>query len=113
MTMTSGQGTFTTTTEVVELTNTRLDAPLFDMPLGCKVTDMSSMMGGTPPTARSETAPEPAVAPTKPAAAAPAPPPAPVVAAKTAGVVRIGVVKIKDMSGQSLILTDRKSTRLN
>jgi hypothetical protein len=43
-----------------------------------------------------------AAAPTKPAATAPAPPPAPVVAAKTAGVVRIGVVKIKDMSGQSL-----------
>ena len=104
MTMASGQGTYTITTEVVELTNTSLDAPLFEMPPGCKVMDMSAMMGGTPPTGHSETAPEPAAAPTpaKPAATAPAPPPAPVVAAKTAGVVRIGVVKIKDMSGQSL-----------
>jgi len=102
MTMTSGQGTFTTSTEVVELTNTSLDAPLFDMPPGCKVMDMSAMMGGAPPIAHSETAPEPAAAPTKPAATPPAPPPAPVAAPKTAGVVRIGVVKIKDMSGQSL-----------
>ena len=102
MTMTSDQGTFTTTTEVVELTNTSLDAPLFEMPPGCKVMDMSAMMGGAPPTAHSETAPEPAAAPTKPAATPPAPPPAPVVAPKAAGVVRIGVVKIKDMSGQSL-----------
>ena len=102
MTMASGQGTYTITTEVVELTNTSLDAPLFDMPPGCKVMDMSAMMGGTPPTAHAETAPEPAAAPAAPAATAPAPPPAPVVAAKTAGVVRIGVVKIKDMSGQGL-----------
>jgi hypothetical protein len=101
MTMASEHGTFTTTTEVVELTNASLDAPLFDMPPGCKVMDMSAMMGGAPPPAHSETTPEPAAAPTK-TAATPPPPPAPVVAAKTAGVVRIGVVKIKDMSGQSL-----------
>jgi hypothetical protein len=123
-TIASEQGTFTTTTEVVELTNTSLDAPLFDMPPGCKVMDMSAMMGGAPATTHSETAPETATAPTKPAAASPAPPPAPVsgpprpevgdgavqVAVKAAGVVRIGVVKIKDMSGQSLP-TD--SLRLN
>ena len=45
MTMTSEQGTFTTTTEVVELTNTSLDAPLFEMPPGCKVMDMSAHDG--------------------------------------------------------------------
>ncbi len=98
--MTSEQGTFTTTTEVVELTNTSLDAPLFDMPPGCKVMDMSAMMGGVPAT-HSETAPEPAAAPATPAATPPSPA-APAVAPKAAGVVRIGVVKIKDMSGQSL-----------
>ena len=108
MTMTSGEGTFTTTTEVVELTNTTLEAPLFDMPPGCQVMDMSAMMGGAPAAAHPE--PEPASAPTKPAATPAAPPPAPVAAPKTAGVVRIGVVKIKDMSGQSLP-TD--SLRLN
>ena len=46
----------------------------------------------------------------RPQRTTPAPPPAPVVAPKAAGVVRIGVVKIKDMSGQSLP-TD--SLRLN
>jgi hypothetical protein len=102
MTMTSDQGTFTTTTEVVELTNANLEAPLFDMPPGCQVMDMSAMMGGAAATTHSETVPEPAAAPTAPAATAPVPPPAPVAAPKTAGVVRIGVVKIKDMSGQSL-----------
>ena len=104
----SDQGTFTITTEVVELTNTTLDAPLFDMPPGCKAMDMSAMMGGAPAT-HSEAAPEPAAAPSAPAATPPAPP-APVAAPKAAGVVRIGVVKIKDMSGQSLP-TD--SLRLN
>ena len=46
MTVVSEQGTFTTTTEVVELTNTTLDDALFEMPQGCKVMDMSAMMGG-------------------------------------------------------------------
>lgn len=110
MTMVSDQGTFTTTTEVVEITTATLDAPLFDMPPGCKVMDMSAMMGGAPATAHSEAAPEPAAAPTKAAATPPAQPPAAAVAPKTAGVVRIGVVKIKDMSGESLP-TD--SLRLN
>ena len=60
MTMTSEQGTFTTTTEVVELATANLDAPLFDMPPGCKVMDMSSLMAGMP---KVETAPEPASTP--------------------------------------------------
>ena len=102
-TMISDQGTFTMTTEVVEISTTTLDPPLFEMPPGCHVMDMSAMAGGKPPASHEESAPEPAAAPTpaaKPAAAA-APAPAPV-APKTAGVVRVGVVKIKDMSGQSL-----------
>ena len=109
-TMTSDQGTFTTTTEVVELTNTSLEAPLFEMPPGCKVMDMSAMMGGAPATSHSATPPEPAAAPASPAATPTTPPAVPAVAPKAAGVVRIGVVKIKDMSGQSLP-TD--SLRLN
>lgn len=100
MSVTSEQGTFTTTTEVVELTNTTLDDALFEMPRGCKVMDMTAMMGGAPATTSAPAA-QPA-----PAAAAPPPPPAapavPAVAAKAPGVVRIGVVKIKDMSGSSL-----------
>ena len=108
MTMTSGQGNFTTTTEVVELTNTSLDAPLFDMPPGCKVMDMSAMMGGAASSGHADTAPEPAAPPASPAPAATpaAAPAAPPVAAKSAGVVRIGVVKVKDMSGQSLPTDD-------
>ncbi len=108
-TTTSDQRTFTTTTEVVELATTTLETPLFDMPPGCRVTDMSAIMGGAK-TAHSETAPAPATTPTAPSATPPASAPAPVVAPKAAGVVRIGVVKIKDMSGQSLP-TD--SLRLN
>lgn len=104
-TMTSEQGTFTTTTEVVELTSTSLDAPLFEMPSGCRVMDMSAMMGGATATKPSEATPEPAPAPKAAAttpAAQPTTAPEPAMAPKTAGVVRIGVVKIKDMSGQSL-----------
>ena len=98
MTMTSEHGTFTTTTEVVELENASLEASLFDMPPGCKVMDMSAMTGGAPATH----AEAPATAPANAAPAATAQPPAPAMAPKAAGVVRIGVVKIKDMSGQSL-----------
>lgn len=111
MTMVSEQVTFTTTTEVVELTNTTLDAPLFEMPPGCKGMDMSAMMGGAPATSHAEppaeptSTPHPATPPPQPAVA-----PAPSVTPKAAGVTRIGVVKIKDMSGQSLP-TD--SLRLN
>ena len=100
-TIISEQGTFTTTTEVVELTNTSLDAPLFEMPSGCRVMDMAALMGGAA-TTPSESAPEPTPAPTAAPAAQPAAAPVPTVAPKAAGVVRIGVVKIKDMSGQFL-----------
>ena len=100
MTMTSAQGTFTTTTEVIELTNTTLDAPLFDMPPGCKVTDMSAMAaaGMAPPPAAGSTAPAPSPA----ASAPPAAPPAPSAPPKAAGVLRVGIVPIKDSTGQSL-----------
>jgi hypothetical protein len=98
-TMVSEHGTFTTTTEVVELTNASLEAPLFEMPPGCKGGDMSAMMGGVP-ASHAEAAAEPA--PAKAAATPPAVPPTPTLAPKVAGTVRIGVVKIKDMSGQSL-----------
>jgi hypothetical protein len=112
-TVISEQGTFTTTTEVLEITTATLEAPLFEMPPGCRVNDMSAMMGGAPAAAQPEppsgaTAPAPKAA--APAAAAPSAPPAPSVAPKGAGVVRVGVVKIKDLSGQSLP-TD--SLRLN
>lgn len=100
MTMTSEHGTFTTSTEVIELTNATLDEPLFEMPPGCKVMDMSAMMGA----AAASSAPAPSQP--APAAAAPPPtpkaPPAPSVAPKAAGAIRMGVVKIKDMSGESL-----------
>ena len=99
--MTSEHGTFTTTTEVVDLSTTTLEAPLFDMPPGCKVTDMSAMMGGAPANTRPEASHEAPVAAPK----SPAPPvaaPAAAVAPKAAGVVRVGVVKIKDLSGEGL-----------
>ncbi|MGZ4814871.1 MAG: hypothetical protein ACXVZV_05660 [Terriglobales bacterium] len=99
MTMTSEQGINTMTTEVVELTNTSLDAPLFEMPNGCQVMDMSALMGNAPAPAAppaAKAAPEPTPA------AAPAPAPTPTLAPKGAGVIRIGVVKIKDNTGQGL-----------
>jgi hypothetical protein len=101
-TMTSEHGTFTVTTEVVAISNTTLEAPLFEMPPGCRVMDMSAVAGGAAASAHEAPPPSPASAPT-PAAAPAAPAPVPV-APKTAGVVRVGVVKIKDMSGQSLPL---------
>jgi len=109
VTMTSKEGTFTSTTEVMELANASLEAPMFDMPPGCRVMDMSAMMGGATPAKPEE--PAPAAAP-EPAAkpAEPAPVAAPALAPKAAGVVRIGVVKIKDMSGQSLPI---ENLRLN
>jgi len=101
MTMNMPQGTFTMTTEVVELTNTTLDAPPFDMPPGCKVTDMSAMMGGAPASPAGPEAPaaKPAEAPPAPQ---PAAAPAPTAPPKAAGAVRVGVVAIKDSTGQSL-----------
>jgi hypothetical protein len=104
-TIMSEHGNFTTTTEVVELTNATLDAPLFDMPPGCKVMDMSAMLGGATSTAQPEANHEAAAAMPKVAAAPaahPAAAPAPALAPKSAGVVRVGVVKIKDGSGQGL-----------
>ena len=98
MTMTSEQGTFTSTTEVVEINNTPLEASLFEAPANCR--DLSAMMGGV--AAAKPTEPEPAPAPAAAAAPEPAAPPAPAVAPKAAGVLRIGVVKIKDATGQSL-----------
>ena len=98
-TITSDQGTFTMTTEVVELSSTSLEPALFEMPPGCRVMDISAMAGGAP-AAHSEPAPQPAPAPTP--AATPPPAPTPSVALKAAGVVRVGVVKIKDMSGHGL-----------
>ncbi len=95
MSMTTPQGTFTTTTEVVEITNTTLDAPLFEAPPGCK---MSAMMGGAP---ASSAAPSSAAPPAAPPVT-PAVPAKPAVAPKAASAIRIGVVKIKDMSGESL-----------
>jgi hypothetical protein len=97
-TMTSAQGTFTMATEVLEVSNTTLEMPLFEMPPGCRVMDMSAMASGAPPATHEAPAAAATLAPT-PTKAAPAPAP---VAPKTAGVVRVGVVKIKDMSGQSL-----------
>ena len=97
--MMTDRGTFTTTTEVVDLTTTTLDSPLFEMPPGCRTTDMGAMMGGAAAASQPEAKPEPSVAAPKAATAA-----APVasLAPKAAGVVRIGVVKIKDASGQGL-----------
>jgi hypothetical protein len=99
-TMTSDQGTFTMTTEVVELSTLTLETPLFEMPPGCRVMDMSAMMAAAAPARGTATAAEPA--PASSPAMASAPLCAPTVAPKAAGVVRVGVVKIKDMSGQSL-----------
>ncbi len=104
-TFTSDRGTFTTSTEVVELTTTNLDSPLFDMPPGCRVTDMFAAMGGAPAASQPGPTTQPAVTTGKSDAAPtaqPAAPPAPTVAPKAAGVVRIGVVKVKDLSGESL-----------
>jgi len=100
-TMTSEHGTYTMSTEVVAVSNTTLEAPLFEMPPGCRVMNLNAMAGaGANTTASSAPPPEPAPA-AKPAAA-PAPPAAASVAPKAAGVVRVGVVKIKDMTGQGL-----------
>jgi hypothetical protein len=103
-TMISDQGTFTMTTEVLEISNTSLEEPLFEMPPGCRVMDMSAMAGAAPPAPPSAPAAEvatraPAAHPVPAIPSAPAPA---VVAPKTTGVVRVGVVKIKDMTGQSM-----------
>ncbi len=97
-TITMDNRTFTTTTEVIELANANLEAPLFDAPPGCKVTDMAAMTGAAPaPTEAAHAPSAPAAAPPPPAKPAAAP-----VAPKEAGAVRVGVVKIKDASEQGL-----------
>jgi hypothetical protein len=95
------KGTFTTTTEVIEVTTATLEAPLFDAPPGCRTTDMSAMMGGAPATSQPEPTHTPAAA-APPPPPTPAPKPAATVAPKAAGVVRIGVVKLKDTSNEGL-----------
>jgi len=111
MTMTSKEQTYTMTTEVVELTNASLEPAMFEAPPGCRMMDMSAMMGGaTPPVAGHETmpatVPSPSSAATPAASATPTPAPAaapaPTVVPKASGVVRVGIVKINDKSGQSL-----------
>ena len=102
---------FTTVSEVVELTNAPLDASLFEMPAGCKLVSSyqellniggmaAGMMGGipTPPAEAAPVKPEPPAPPPEPTA------PAPTAAPKTSGVVRVGVVKIKDNTDQYLPL---------
>lgn len=98
MTMTTPQGTFTTTTEVIELTNTTLEAPLFDAPPSCNVSNPADIGGSTPAPSASPAAEPSAKAPAPPPAAAPAPTAPP----KAAGVIRVGLVGIKDATGQSL-----------
>ncbi len=103
MTMTGDKGTFTMSTEVVELTSAALEPSLFEMPPGCQVTDMSSLTSGEAPTVVAEkTEPSPTPAGKETPQPTVAPPPAPTVAPKTPGVVRVGVVKLKDLSGQYL-----------
>jgi hypothetical protein len=99
MTMTMPQGTFTTTVEVIELTKTTLDAPLFDAPPSCRVTN-------TPDAGATTSAAESGSSTASPAAATAAPQPAaapaPSAPPKAAGILRVGVVPIKDSTGQSL-----------
>jgi len=95
-TITSDRGTFTTSTEVTDLETVTLDAGLFEMPSGCRLADLS---GGKAPVVEAKATPAPA---SEAAASAPPPAPAATVAPKAAGVVRVGVVKIKDVAGQGL-----------
>ena len=97
MTMTTEHGNFTITTEVVEITNTPAEASLFDAPANCKVTNVADTTPATSTPAPSDSAPAP-----KPAAEQPAAAPAPTAPPKPAGTIRIGVVKIKDTTGESL-----------
>jgi hypothetical protein len=97
-TMTTPQGTFTMTTEVIDIEKTSLDDPLFDAPPGCKTMGGSGTVAAAPPdtTPAAETK---AAAPTPAAAPAPTTPSAP---PKAAGAIRVGVVAIKDATGESL-----------
>jgi hypothetical protein len=100
----------------MELTSKPLEASLFEMPAGCKVVGsyqelmgMGDMTGGGPaPGGQPGPAPEAAPPPPAPAAkAAPetaAPPPPPAAVPKGEGVIRVGIVKINDATGQDLPL---------
>jgi hypothetical protein len=109
---------FTTESEVVDLSSAPLEASLFEMPAGCQVVgSYQELMGmggmtsggpsqGRPPAPAPEAAappPEPPAA-AAPEAAAPPPPAAPTVAPKGEGVIRVGIVKINDATGQDLPL---------
>jgi hypothetical protein len=112
-TMTAEGHSFTTVSEVVGVDSATLDASLFEMPPGCKVVSdymelmnvrgmmadaMAGRAGAPPPSAPAPpTTPEPAAK-----TEAPAPPPAPTIAPKSTGIVRVGVVKIKDATEQHL-----------
>jgi hypothetical protein len=100
-TMTMDKGTFTTTTEVIEVTTATLEAPLFEMPAGCRTNDMSAMLGGAVANSQPEPAHAPAAAAPVPAPT-PAPKPAAAVAPKASGAMRVGVVKLKDVSNEGL-----------
>jgi hypothetical protein len=120
MTMNASGHEFSMTTEVTDLSTATLDAALFDMPAGCKVvTSAQEMMaspkmpGGMPPgmppigqqqgnTQVAEAKPVGPAPKTAAPAVAPKTEPAPTVAPKTEGVVRVGIVKIKDATGQYL-----------
>jgi uncharacterized protein DUF4412 len=102
---------FTTVSEVVNLTTAPLDASLFEMPAGCKVVSSyqelinisgmaAGMMRGRPMPPPAEPAASQPAPPPPPAPSAPAP--VPTAAPKAEGVVRVGVVKIKDVSEQYL-----------
>ena len=96
MTMTTPQGNFTTTTEVIDIEKTTLDDPLFEAPPGCKTIGSSGAIAAAP----AEKAPP---AETKAAApAAEAAPAAPAAPPKAAGAIRVGIVTIKDSTGESL-----------
>ena len=105
---------FTTVSEVVELTSAPLDASLFEMPAGCKIVSSyqellnvssigAGIMGGVPRPPSTAAAPAAATKPEPPPSpAAPAPVPVPAAPAKSSGVVRVGVVKVKDSTQQNL-----------
>ena len=107
MTMTTPQGNFTTTTEVIDIEKTTLDDPLFDAPPGCKLIGSSGTVAAAPP----EKAPAADAKPAAPAAAAA--PEAPSAPPKAAGAIRVGVVTIKDSTGESLPLSSMQLDLLN
>jgi hypothetical protein len=103
MTMTSDKGTFTTETEVTDLSTVTLDPSLFEAPGECKQVSLPTEIAGAEPSSAPAPAPETTTpAPAPKAEAAPAASSAPAAAPKAAGVVRVGVVKINDATGQGL-----------